>query len=615
MNNSTLPTLVALIAQVSLGLAVFQANPKRHSNQCFLLLSAVVGVWLGSLYFAFSASTAEAAAFYIRQASAAVVLVLAVLNLLRLSIRERQKGWPAILRHSWLWLGLAGLIIVFCQTEFFLHTAHFPVQAGVLDPLPVPVYGPGFLIYAAYFVGAAATLFAKYLRDCRQTRGGERAELAFILIGMLATVALGVLLASTLRFFMDPSQLIWFAPFRIVLFSLVIAYGIATRKIMEVGVFLRRVMGYLVLTAYIIAVYTIVWWLTAAVFRQGLSVDQARSVAHICAAVVVAFAMAPARGVSQSIADRLFGGSHSLDFRATVNKAADILESVSTLPELLERFAKTIAEALRSEHIAILLRDRQAFQQAYPPADATSGGTIRINESDPIIGYLMAHQQSIVREELDRIRTTPELEQIKHRMRDLHAAVVTGIFTRKHLVGVMVLGPRLSGRIYGSVEQNALQVLGGQLAVAVENAQLFTEVQNARIYNETLLQNLTTGVIAADADGRVTVFNKEAEQITEPPLAGGRRAFHRPSAGAVEHGALDDASFRRAAGASRDHPARRRESRRRPREQLTLSRAGRQDARGADGADRYHRRQTPGAADPPQRSAREPRDALRGHGA
>jgi PAS domain S-box-containing protein len=78
----------------------------------------------------------------------------------------------------------------------------------------------------------------------------------------------------------------------------------------------------------------------------------------------------------------------------------------------------------------------------------------------------------------------------------------------------MLLGRRTAGRIYGSVEQNALQVLCGQLAVAIENAQLFTEVQNAKIYNETLLENLTTGVIAAGGNGRITVFNREAEQLT-----------------------------------------------------------------------------------------------------
>src|SRR5207302_81953 len=89
-----------------------------------------------------------------------------------------------------------------------------------------------------------------------------------------------------------------------------------------------------------------------------------------------------------------------------------------------------------------------------------------------------------------------------------------GIFARDHLAGVLLLGARKSGRIYGGTEQGALQVLCGQLAVAIENAELFTEVQNAKIYNETLLENLTSGVIAAGVDERITVFNNEAGQIT-----------------------------------------------------------------------------------------------------
>src|SRR5438874_10653340 len=96
----------------------------------------------------------------------------------------------------------------------------------------------------------------------------------------------------------------------------------------------------------------------------------------------------------------------------------------------------------------------------------------------------------------------------------LQVALAMGIFTRDHLAGVLLLGARKSGRIYGATEQGALQVLCGQLAVAIENAELFTEVQNAKIYNETLLENLTSGVIAAGTDERVTVFNNEAGQIT-----------------------------------------------------------------------------------------------------
>ena len=127
---------------------------------------------------------------------------------------------------------------------------------------------------------------------------------------------------------------------------------------------------------------------------------------------------------------------------------------------------------------------------------------------------LRSNQEPLAADELHRVRLTPQLQTIVENL-DQHAiALAIGIFSRDHLAGVMLLGPRLSGRIYGTDEQNALQVLCGQLAVAIENAELFTEVQNAKIYNETLLENLTTGVIAAGGDGRVTVFNREAEQIT-----------------------------------------------------------------------------------------------------
>ena len=117
-------------------------------------------------------------------------------------------------------------------------------------------------------------------------------------------------------------------------------------------------------------------------------------------------------------------------------------------------------------------------------------------------------------DELHRVRPTPELDAIIVEMRRLKLAAAMGIFSRNQLAAVMLLGPRLSGGIYSSTVQNALQVLCGQLAIAIDNAQLFTEVQNAKIYNETLLQNLTTAVIAAGADEQITVFNNEAEEIT-----------------------------------------------------------------------------------------------------
>jgi PAS domain S-box-containing protein len=512
MSGATVPTIGAIALQLILGLAVFQANPKRRLNQCFLLLSLAVVGWLAALHFASTATSPVGAEFAIRQASVAGAFVLSLLNLLRVSLLQREQGWSDILRRSKIWLIATVGVIALCQTKFFLQAATIPIPVG--SAAPVPVYGGGILLYAALFVAAIVALIISTWRDLRSTSGGEHAEQAFILIGGLSALIFSLFISFTLGLFVDATRLLWFAPFRAIFFSLVIAYAIASRKIMEVGIFIRRAIAYVVLTAYLLALYGLVWWLVSTVATPFLTVGK-EPLAHIVAAVVIAFAMAPARGVSQALADRLFIGTRRLDFRSTMNEAAVILKSVATLQDLLQRFAKTIAGAVATDSVFILLPDQHGFSQKYPlPTSEAGGSIVTLSHDQPTIAFLETHPEPLVLDELHRMRQTPELEAVESQMRSLHIAVAMGIFSREHLAGVMLLGRRLSGRIYGSVEQNALQLLCGQLAIAIDNAQLFTEVQNAKIYNEILLQNLTTGVIAAGADGRITVFNNEAEQIT-----------------------------------------------------------------------------------------------------
>jgi len=504
MNSQSLPLWLALFIQLSLGVAVFRANPKSYSNRSFLFVSLVLCTWLISLHFAFRATSAGEAELWIRNASAAGPLIIYGFNLLRLAILFRESGWREIGRRSIPLLIPSVFILGFCYTPLFLRFAE-PREGRI----PLAVYGSFFPAYIAFFATAAIGVVFLYLRDMRRASGVQRVELQFVIAG-------GAVLFALVAFtpvFVERGIAVKFAPFRVVVFSLIIAYGIATRKIMEVGLFFRRAMSYAVLAAYLLALYGLVWWLTITALSR-LTGD-APSIAHVAAAIVVAFAMAPARGISRSLADKLFLGTRQLDFRSTMNQAAAILKSVTTSQDLLQRFAKTIAGAVATDTVFILLLDHHGFSQQYPlPNSEVPGPALGFGKDDATIKYLETHPEPLVLDELHRMRQTPELEAIEKQMASLHIAVAMGIFAREHLAGVMLLGPRLSGRIYGSVEQNALRVLCGQLAIAIDNAQLFTEVQNAKIYNEILLQNLTTGVIAADADGRITVFNNEAEQIT-----------------------------------------------------------------------------------------------------
>lgn len=508
MNAASIPLWLALSVQLGLGIAVFRANSRNSANQSFFIVSLFILAWLVSLDAASNSVQASAAEFWIRSAWAAGVLVVNGFNLLRLGIVSRDGGWKEIGRRS-AGLAIPSLITIgLCYTSSFLRYAEIRGGAGRQN-IPLPVYGPLFPLFGAFLVGAVIVVIAFCVRDLWRTVGIQKVELQFVVAG---EIALAVLVA--LSVFLERSIALQFAPFRIVVFSLIIAYGIATRKIMDVGFFFRRVTSYAVLAAYLLALYALVWWLVSTAGKPMFP-NENRTLGHVAAALVVAFAMAPARGISQRFATRLFIGSRGLDFESTMNQAAGILKSVTTLQDLLDRFAKTIGEAVGTDRVLILLPEKDVYVQHYPtiPPD-TDSTPLRLSRNDPTISYLETNQEALVLDELHRIRKTPELEEAEEQMYRVQAAVAVGIFSRQHLAGVMLLGTRLSGRIYGAVEQNALQVLCGQLAVAIDNAQLFTEVENARIYNETLLENLTTGVIAVGADERVTVFNNEAGQIT-----------------------------------------------------------------------------------------------------
>lgn len=511
MNPESIPLWLALAVQIGLGLAVFRANHRSYSNQSFLVLSAFLAGWLLSLQFAYNSTASEVAEFWIRSASAFGILIVNGFYLLRFAIKCRESGWRAIGR-SMLPIAIPSIpVIALCYTGWFLREVTMRIGS---THIVRPLYGPLFPLHTAFIITAAVIGIIGYVKDLRRTSGMQKVELQFVVMGG-ATLVLLFVLGLALQSVLPGPALVLVAPFRVVIFSLIIAYGIATRKIMDVGVLFRRTMSYAVLTTYLLVIYAVVWWLVLRVFNPVLATET-RSIAHIAAALAVAFAMAPARGVSQALANRLFLGSRSLDFRSTVRKAAAILRSVTTLPDLLERFAKTIGGAVGTDRVVILLPSRHGFTQAYPPpATMPPGETIEIAKNSGIVAWLEKQPEPLVLEELHRIRATPELDGVMEEMHRLRAAVAMPIFARDHLAGLMLLGARISGRIYGSVEQDSLRVLSGQLAVAIENAQLFTEVQNARIYNETLLQNLTTGVVAADCDGRISVFNKEAEQITE----------------------------------------------------------------------------------------------------
>ncbi len=497
----------SLIINVALGIFVFLTNPRRAPNQQFLGLSIVIGAWLVCIEQILRASDANQAAFWIRQSSSVSALVPVAFNFLRISMASSANRWTQVLRKSTPWILFSALIILLCQSNFFLRMAVLPVDAA-RSAAPKAVYGPGVFVFLVYYATVWAALIQRFFRNIRETDGLRRAELQFTLLGWASGILFGVVLAMIIPLFTGNFQSAQFAPLCVLLFDFSIAYGIATRRIMDVAEVLRRATAYALLTAYMVALYGITWLVTE--FFLGKVLGEHSSLPHLLAALAVAFSMAPAHGHLQRFANRLFINVQPLDVSSTLQNANRILHSISTLDELLQRFADSIAEAVGTDRVTILLIEKDAYEQQHPLAD----DRLRLAPDDPLVANLKDYHEPLVADAIQRLRASSSLMDAGRRLAQLRAAAAIGIHSKRGLEGIMLLAPRLSGRVYGAMEQDTLQILCNQLAVALENAKLYTQVQDSKIYNDILLDNLVSGVAAVTADGLVSVFNREAQRIT-----------------------------------------------------------------------------------------------------
>lgn len=67
--------------------------------------------------------------------------------------------------------------------------------------------------------------------------------------------------------------------------------------------------------------------------------------------------------------------------------------------------------------------------------------------------------------------------------------------------------------VFNKNDMDMVALIASQAAIALENAHLYTELEMTRNFSESILSNLTGGLIAVGADETITHFNPVAEKI------------------------------------------------------------------------------------------------------
>jgi two-component system nitrogen regulation sensor histidine kinase GlnL len=491
--------LLAWIAVLNLGIGfyVHRRNPSAPLNRAFAFTALTIGLWTISLAWGrFQPASFEAA---IRTAFGAGSLCPFGILLFVEHFGGTAKVHNRRLR----------VLTVVAMALSVLSFSPWMVTGVTHEPYGMrPLYGflhPFLASYVLLTFGLATTTLAQQyqrLAGLQKVQAGHL-FLAFIVPGLLgATTNVFVpLIAGT-------SAYNGLGPvFSLILIAMV-AHAIIRHRLMDIRIVIRRGVGYLVTLLSSAALFVIL------LFGSNffLPLEHGFSVRDIVLVLIVALAFQSVKSRVQHLLDRYLY-REPYDYARTLREASRALTATIDLQELLGHVGGALTSTLRPEGMSIYLLDSEDHEFRLAWSVGTGMPVPVASTTSPLISMVSADRQLVFRDEIGRTRPT-DRDRLLLDLDGLRAEVVVPLVEENVLIGFLLLGAKRSGDPYFSNDADLLTTLANQAAVAVRNAQTHARVVQVNEEMRKVLETIESGVVAVGPRGRITLFNRAAEQLT-----------------------------------------------------------------------------------------------------
>ena len=491
--------LLAWIAVLNLaiGFYVYRRNPSAPLNRAFAFTALTIGLWTIALAWGrFQPASFEAA---IRTAFGAGSLCPFGILLFVEHFGGTAKAHNRRLR----------VLTVVAMALSVLSFSPWMVTGVTHEPYGMrPLYGflhPFLASYVLLTFGLATTTLAQQyqrLVGLQKIQAGHL-FLAFIVPGLLgATTNVFVpLIAGT-------SAYNGLGPVFSLMLIAMVAHAIIRHRLMDIRIVIRRGVGYLVTLSSSAALFVIL------LFGSNflLPLEHGFSVRDIVLVLIVALAFQSVKSRVQHLLDRYLY-REPYDYARTLREASRALTATIDLQELLGHVGGALTSTLRPEGMSIYLLDSEDHEFRLAWSVGTGTPVPVASTTSPLISMVSADRQLVFRDEIGRTRPT-DRDRLLSDLDGLRAEVVVPLVEENVLIGFLLLGAKRSGDPYFSNDADLLTTLANQAAVAVRNAQTHARVVQVNEEMRKVLETIESGVVAVGPRGRITLFNRAAEQLT-----------------------------------------------------------------------------------------------------
>jgi signal transduction histidine kinase len=386
------------------------------------------------------------------------------LHLTRSFLRLERPEW------GWWALGAAwtGLLIVLDANLVSLPELLWSGDGWVL-------YRQGLILGAlilgwAIFMGGAALLTVKTYRQTQQPLHRNRITywppaLGFTVAGDVLLFAGHEVLGSGLR----------------LVAILIATYVVVTHRLPDVRQAARRTVSYLIITLLAVVLYTS--GLVAMQYAFQAAPGYSPWLAGAAMALILAILFQPLLGLVQRLVNRLISGA-SFDPSHTLREYSTSISNILDLELLANVMVNLIAEAIGIRHGRLFLVDHEeeSGDGSFHLRDAGGMGNKETNPEtlaadSPIADYLRRERRPLTQYDIDLLSQFQEISSRERTwLSSLDVDVYVPIHGKGDWIGLLALGPKVSGDRYFDADLALLGMLADQTAVALENARLVEDL-------------------------------------------------------------------------------------------------------------------------------------------
>ncbi|MFC1662823.1 ATP-binding protein [Patescibacteria group bacterium] len=353
------------------------------------------------------------------------------------------------------------------------------VESGNLYPL----YAAILLLYIVYGI---FILFKKR----KIASGISKVQISYMLWGLSITSFVALLTNLILPQIAElGKEISRIGIYSFLIFSSFTAYAIVRHRLLDIRAIISRSIIYFLLVLFVSAAFSVIILMSTTLFTEVFGANTI--IMSVIGALLIVIGLDPLKRWLSKATDAIFFKA-KIDYQILSQQLSEIINKEYELHPLLRSVSMSLSEGLKLKHADILMLEKNG--EYCSQMLAPNKKDLCLSEHSALIRYLKIKQHPSILESLEkRIEDTnneaekQELERSRHDFEMIDASLASPVFSEGRLSAVLTLGSKRSGDSFSAEELALLNVIGPQIATAIEKAKLFGEVKD---FSETLKEKV-----------------------------------------------------------------------------------------------------------------------------